>query len=332
MDRDIDLQRAYELIEADSLDEARALLREIIAADPDNPDGYWLLAHAVDDPSEARTALKRLMALDPAYPGARDLLQSLDSSLALPAQPKTGITRLPAKSNTALEDDLSFDIEDEDMVDLAPAGDFDFDLEEDDAPTRTARLEDEFDDEFEDESPDAMDSAGANRRRLLLAAFTALALILAIVLIFVINPFRPGPQTPDPAATQISAGATATTPPSTPPDVSFDSFYTALSNVNVVPDSGIIENTPYGNTLALSVCVESRRELTTIIPETLRALAAQAGSAGQAVDAIGARFINCAEGNVQLRYIVVTTVDALEFASGALSANDFNTRLQVVSP
>ena len=50
------LSEAYELIEADNLEEARSVLRFILAEDPDNADAWWLYAHAVEEPETARTA------------------------------------------------------------------------------------------------------------------------------------------------------------------------------------------------------------------------------------------------------------------------------------
>ena len=44
------LEQAYELIEADKLAEAEALLKPVLERDPDNIDAWWLYAHAVRDP------------------------------------------------------------------------------------------------------------------------------------------------------------------------------------------------------------------------------------------------------------------------------------------
>src|SRR5690606_33000385 len=73
------LAQAYELIESERLAEAEALLKPIVAAEPDNADAWWLYAHAVTDPGEARLALNNVLRIDPGYPGADDLLDSLEA-------------------------------------------------------------------------------------------------------------------------------------------------------------------------------------------------------------------------------------------------------------
>ncbi len=75
------LKRAYRLIKRDKPDEARAIIRPILDAEPDNAQAWWLLAHTVDDPSEVRAALNKMLALDPNNtnaPKARELLAMLD--------------------------------------------------------------------------------------------------------------------------------------------------------------------------------------------------------------------------------------------------------------
>jgi hypothetical protein len=72
------LSEAYQFIEADKLAEARQILEPMLAQDRDNVDAWWLYAHAVTSLASAREALQNVMRLDPQYPGAADLLQSLE--------------------------------------------------------------------------------------------------------------------------------------------------------------------------------------------------------------------------------------------------------------
>lgn len=67
------MMRAYELIEAGRLDDARSILSPILAANKNNPDAWWIYAHAVTDPLTAKDALDNVLRLDPEYPGAREL-------------------------------------------------------------------------------------------------------------------------------------------------------------------------------------------------------------------------------------------------------------------
>lgn len=368
MNRDADLQRAYELIEADSLEDARAILGEIVAADRNNADAWWLLTYAVDDPQEARNALSNVLRIDANYPGAQTLLATLDSSTPAKmaaSSPGTGISRLPTKAAatvSASEDD-DFDFDDEDALDLSDGDDFDFDLDDVDDDrvidnidaiddfdfgTELSGDDDDFDsdfgDDFDEEDDDLEDEDeddGSPRRRLLLAFIALLVLIVVVAVVFVVKPF--GTTTPGGQATstqQVSDVATNTPdtlPTADPSAATIDSaalegFYTALSAVQVLPDSGVVESTALGNTLSFTICVESRRTLPTVITDAIRAIAGQSTSVADQVDAVGARFVNCADNNSPLRHVVVSMIDALDFASGTLSAETLNGRLQVIQP
>ncbi|MBX3063789.1 MAG: tetratricopeptide repeat protein [Anaerolineae bacterium] len=71
------LERAYNLIQQEQLDDAVNLLRPIVARDPDNPDAWWLLANAVSEPHDAYNALTNVLRLEPNHDQARELLDNL---------------------------------------------------------------------------------------------------------------------------------------------------------------------------------------------------------------------------------------------------------------
>jgi hypothetical protein len=97
------LQRAYEFIEVDKLDEARAILEPIIAAENDNADAWWLYAHSVYEPEAARGALQNVLRIDPDYPEASSLLIMLDQQVALqPQQSGVTLTQPPLKTLKSL--------------------------------------------------------------------------------------------------------------------------------------------------------------------------------------------------------------------------------------
>jgi hypothetical protein len=76
-----ELKRAYNFIKHDQTDEAQAILRPILAQEPENVHAWWLLAHALTDPGEIRDALTNVITLDPNYSNAgkaRELLAQLD--------------------------------------------------------------------------------------------------------------------------------------------------------------------------------------------------------------------------------------------------------------
>jgi len=67
------LQRAYELIENDELEQAQELLAPLLETDEDNPSLWWVYSHALRDQSIGQLALDRVLELDPSYPGAKEL-------------------------------------------------------------------------------------------------------------------------------------------------------------------------------------------------------------------------------------------------------------------
>lgn len=74
------LSQAYDLIEANRIDEARGLLEPLLVSHADDVDVWWLYAHSVNDPHRARRALDRVQSLDALrYPRAKTLLQDLDT-------------------------------------------------------------------------------------------------------------------------------------------------------------------------------------------------------------------------------------------------------------
>lgn len=71
------LQRAYELIEADDLEQAQTLLTPLLETDDKNPALWWVYSHALRDKSIGQLALDRVLELDPSYPGASELKEDL---------------------------------------------------------------------------------------------------------------------------------------------------------------------------------------------------------------------------------------------------------------
>ena len=87
-----ELKRAYNFIKHDQTDEAQAILRPILAQEPENVHAWWLLAHALTDPAEIRNALTKVITLDPNYSNAgkaRRLLAQLDEQYPEASAPGT---------------------------------------------------------------------------------------------------------------------------------------------------------------------------------------------------------------------------------------------------
>lgn len=160
------LRQAFDAIEAGDLEAARAILQPILAAEPDNPDAWWIYSHAVTDPQEALNALEQVARIDPQYPGAADLLVTLRERL--PRRPTTITSPPPPPAN---------------FPDM-PADEPDFGTDDfDKTPARGMAPVDE-----EDEEPS---------RRSLLPILAAVLLILVIVaLIFSLVSQTGQPATP----------------------------------------------------------------------------------------------------------------------------------------
>jgi|GEM_PF-6308340 hypothetical protein len=71
------LENVYSLIQEGRLAEARQALSEVAADEQNNPDYWWLLVHASEDPEQGKSALRRVMVLDPGYPGANQLYDQI---------------------------------------------------------------------------------------------------------------------------------------------------------------------------------------------------------------------------------------------------------------
>ncbi|MCC7450784.1 MAG: tetratricopeptide repeat protein [Anaerolineae bacterium] len=91
------LQQAYRLIQQEELDQAIAILKPIVASQPNNADAWWLMANAVSEPEEARAALQNVLRLNPSNTQARELLDQLNEQFPELAAAPSG------------SDDVSFD-------------------------------------------------------------------------------------------------------------------------------------------------------------------------------------------------------------------------------
>ena len=102
---------AYQLIEQGDLASARQLLDEVRSENEDNPDFWWLYAHAVEDAAEGRDALNRVRQLRPDYPGLNNLLEQTDTTTPSPIRPLRPPTTLPDMPNQTPDDDFGDDFE-----------------------------------------------------------------------------------------------------------------------------------------------------------------------------------------------------------------------------
>ena len=344
-----ELQQAFELIEAEQLDEARDLLSAYLAENEDDADAWWLYAHAVTDVEDARNALDRVTQLNPTYPGAKALIAEVENTAQPQPETSSGIKSLGGRAAaTETDEDLNFD----DLLDEESAfdDDEDFDLDE----------EFDFDDEFGDE---LAEEEGGSRRRFLMAVVAILAVVLILFVVFVLDPFGLG-RAPEPQATVVAAEsatplgaiasatpapaltdeATATKEPTVAPTnttepvatateatsdtVEFQPFVDSLEDFDLAEEEPVIETTSLGETLTLFVCTAPGATLRSDTPAILEAVASVSEDAASEVDALGVRMVDCSQDETQLAYVLIDIEDAVAFADGSLSAEEFRTTWQ----
>lgn len=113
------LDDAYELIEKGDLEAARSLLVSIQADFEDNPDYWWIYAHAVDDAEAGRQALERVRSVAPDYPGLDALVAESEKGPTTQVRPLRPASPPPpppgpstaTRPNQPVEDFEDFDTE-----------------------------------------------------------------------------------------------------------------------------------------------------------------------------------------------------------------------------
>jgi hypothetical protein len=293
------LQRAYDLIEAGDLEYARNILRPIVETDKDNPDGWWLYAHAVNDLETARLALNNVLRIDREYPQAYDLLKKLEEQSAR--------TQAPADTNAepAFVTSASPDLPGKNSGETLQPGISTVDEGESIADSQV---------ELEG-TPEPL-----YRRPLFFVPIIGL-LLLAALAVVILKPFASNmPAIP---TSMIEGGIGQLV------DTSLDPLYSALSQFRV-PDGGIgIITTELGRSGMADVCTRPGIELRETLSKVMNALAKEHRVYESLVDAIGARMLDCGIGKILLA-INVPVSDAKSFADGSLSEGDFQGRWRAI--
>jgi hypothetical protein len=179
--RSLALSRAYELVEAGKPEEARTVLEPILINDRDNADAWWIYAHAVTDPVEAHHALGNVLRVNPNYPGATELMRTLEMQFPPDiSEPEVAAATTPA------------------FADVEPdfVGGESF---------------------WGGEEPSGGAEVGKRRRSLLPVAIVVGIIILLGIILVLILPSLTGGTTPTPTPAQIAGGITQTIPSILPP-------------------------------------------------------------------------------------------------------------------
>lgn len=106
------LQEAYDLIESGDLQSARQLLDDIRSDNENNPDFWWIYAHAIQDESDGIAALDRVRQLAPNYSGLQNLSEKIGVSSP---QPQTIQSLRPTTAPPSTADVQEFYEEDDDF-------------------------------------------------------------------------------------------------------------------------------------------------------------------------------------------------------------------------
>jgi hypothetical protein len=293
------LASAYELIEADRLDEARLMLKPILAENIDNADAWWLYAHAVDDPETARTALNNVLRIDPDYPGAAALMSTLEDSYPVGA-PVTAAETDPFATPAPASFDLADDLDLEPELDLEDTAD-------NMAPVQ---------------------AEPANRRPNWLLILILLVLIVVIIVLLLprggneqaaLTPTADSVPTVD---TQGQVAPTIEVVVSPEEAAAAAVIEAALANDAVLPGSARVESTPLGPTMLVSVCTTAGDEMRAALDTSMRDLAGTATQMGGVAEAVGVRLIDCAT-EMTLRVIGVPASAAAQFAADEIDLQTY---------
>jgi hypothetical protein len=338
------LTRAYELIEAEHLDEAKALLEPVVTQEKDNADAWWLYAHAVTDTTTARSALQNVLRIDPAYPDANELLRTMDEPLSTSSL--RPIARIDAQPSPVT------------------------------LPNLPSTLPEKVDEVWEMEDAGQGDKSS---QRILSTRSLAVLIPIAILvvvggLLLILNSANPA-QINTPTSTPLEQVSVSTlsadvfTPlpldtvvpsnfteealpvPPTVPMVDSESIatstpfsptmdgqlvvtesastgdpyqpiYEVLGHFTLPRNSIEITDTGLGSTLLVSICTVAGPELRAALPSAMSAIATVSDSLEGSIEAIGTRMLNCGN-NSTLLIIGVAREDAVAYANGQLTDEEF---------
>ena len=362
------LQRAYELIENDELEQAQEILAPLLETDAENASLWWVYTHAQRDSTMGQAALSRVLELDPAFPGAGEL--------------KADVLQLESA-----EDDFVA-LEQRDNGNGLSAAPLDIDDWEDLQPAANAET----------------DSSAFRRGFVILVV--ALVIVVAgaglvasgaIELPAWLSGLFP---TPEPAVIVVSAPTDESTPsavepeetampaldesdagptvmaspeadeavptaaatdetveegseeptaeptaeptigagPSPTPDADRSVVLAFISQVAegvsdfaIDPAASGMHTSGLGNTLVIQVCAVPGPEFNERLNIVLNAVVGEADDIPQTVEAVGVGLLNCDDDDASLRIIGVQVSQILEFANEVIDAKDFQRAWQPLS-
>ncbi|MEZ4666939.1 MAG: tetratricopeptide repeat protein [Anaerolineae bacterium] len=311
------LNKAYSLIEAGQLDDARTLLKPVIEVEKNNADIWWLYAHSVTDTETARLALNNVLRIDSSYPEARDLLAQINKSQSTQelseaefAQEPSFVPALPS-SLPGLSSDV-----------LIPD-----------------RVEGVLSDEEGDEESEKSFWA----RPLFYMPLIALLIIGALAIV-ILRPFASVPpgtsstlqavepdfgtptvETVPTLATQIMSTQTSSETLTLISNEELASVSDGLADLKVSSSDLSVLRTSLGDTLVLSMCTTPGQELRELLPKAMAALASSSKPLISKVDAVGVKLTDCTV-NTILRWLGSSVADVASFGDGSMNESEFQAR------
>jgi hypothetical protein len=306
------LSEAYELIEADRLAEAEAILKPILTSEPDNADAWWVYAHAVTDVETARMALNKVLNIDDTYPGAMELLNNLEDKYPGRMQPieRGQIRKLaPPVSLPDLPED-----EDIDNIEL--------DL---DSTQKTI--------------PDYSNGPKPVKRRSMIPLLAGLILVAIIAVVLVLVVRQPGTVNTIAGTTtsvQQQAAVTEVVSSVLDAEVTPASDATTSDLTGVLADFTLVENgigtldTSFGKTLVTGVCSTAGQEMRDTLDSVMSKLPSAISNIEADVAAVGVRLVDCST-NIVLRVIAVPIDEAKSYAAGTTDDDTYQSKWVAVA-
>ncbi len=88
-----ELQQAYQMIKAGQRQEAGMLLKNYLSAHPKDVDGWWLMAHAANNPEIVQKCLERVLQLNPDHAKAKERLARTVPAAPAPTAPPPAVKK-----------------------------------------------------------------------------------------------------------------------------------------------------------------------------------------------------------------------------------------------
>lgn len=315
------LQRAYELIEADKLEQAQELLAPLLETDDENPSLWWVYSHALRDQSLGQLALDRVLELDPSYPGANEL--------------KSDVLDIQSSDPDFLQVDVDESVSAQDAMGGAI---------------------DDWDD-IQPELEDAGESSGGRQGAVVLAIIlfvvaAGIALVASgtidiseilsgtlptpVVEVIVVGPPTAATLESTAATTaEATAGAEVIPGPDDEAANPLSEFVGAvadsISDFDIDRGASAVRNTLLGRTIVIQVCAVPGREFNAKLNRVINAMVELADAFPEDTEAVAAGLLHCDNESASLRIIGVPVATVRQYLDEDIDGKEFQRAWQPLS-